>query len=332
MTEISPGIYQLKIPLPKNNPLGNTNSYLIQGDGEYLLIDPGMNNDAAFDALQKELTEIGVAFKDITRILATHSHGDHYGLTGRVKQLSQAKILVHHLARDIIQAMSENRQERTRQMEQWLHLNGVPSFDPSEFQRAAPGMPRFTKPTMPDVVLQGDETIVVGRFSLKVLWTPGHDPGHICLYETAQKIFFSGDHVLPVITPHISLQTQFEDNPLGDFLNSLNMVKRLEVNLVLPAHEQTFTNLQARVDEIIQHHRQRNSEILAAIKTEPKTAYQISTEVTWMPSLGGVKFQALAPGDKRMAVSETLAHLEAMRVDGMVDKSPRDSIIYYQPT
>jgi len=330
MTEIIPGIHQLNIPI-HDNPLGNTNTYLVQGNGECLIIDPGMNNDAAFDALQRELTEAGVAFDDIAQIVATHSHGDHYGLCGRVKQLSQANILVHHLARDAIQSVSANREEHSQEMEQWLRLNGVPSFDLSEFQGNASRMSHFTTPVMPDVVLQGDETIAVGRFSLKVLWTPGHAPGHICLYESTQKIFFSGDHVLPVITPNISLQTQSDINPLADFINSLNNVKQLDVNLVLPAHEQTFTDLPTRVEEIIKHHQQRNSEILEAIKTEPKTAYQISAEVTWKPELDGVRFKNLALWEKRMAVSETLAHLQAMRVDGMVDKSPRDSIIYYQP-
>lgn len=331
MTEITPGIYQFKIPIP-DNPLGNTNSYLIQGDSECLIIDPGINNDAAFDVLQKELTEIGVALEDITQIVATHSHPDHYGLTGRVKQLSQAKILVHHLVRDSIQSTQVNREEQSKRMEPWLRLNGVPGSDLAEFQKNPLRMPGFTNPVMPDVMLQGNETIAVGTFSFQIMWTPGHDPGHICLYEPAQKILFSGDHVLPVITPHISLQTQSDINPLADFINSLNLVKQLDVNLILPGHEQTFTNLQTRIEEIIQHHEQRNSEILAALKAAPKTAYQISTEITWMPSLGGVKFQDLKPWDKRMAVLETLAHLEAMRIKGRVDKSSRDSIIYYQPT
>ena len=110
------------------------------------------------------------------------------------------------------------------------------------------------------------------------------------------------------------------------------MVKQLDVNLVLPAHEHIFTGLQTRVDEIIQHHGQRNSEILETINAEPKTAYQISAEITWMPELGGVRFQNLAPWDKRMAVLEALAHLESMRVDGKVDKFFRDGIIYYQPS
>jgi len=331
VTEIIPGIYQLKIPI-RNNPLGNTNSYLLQGDDGYLIIDPGMNNDAAFDVLQRELTEVGVAFEDITQIVATHSHGDHYGLAGRIKQLSQAKILVHYLAGDTIQSAQANREEHSQEMEQWLRLNGLPGRELSKTREAASGTSGFTAPTLPDITLQAGETITVGRFSLKVLWTPGHDLGHICLYESTQKIFFSGDHVLPVITPHVSLQNQSDTNPLGDFLNSLNIVKQLDVSLVLPAHEQIFTNLAARVEEIIKHHEQRNSEILESIKTEPKTAYQMSAEIAWKSEPSGASFQNLDLWEKKMAVTETLAHLEAMRVDRRVDKSLRDSIIYYYPT
>lgn len=333
MTEMIPGINRFKIPIP-NNPLENTNCYLVQGDDGYLLIDPGVNNDGAFNALEKGLNEIGVAFAEITRILATHSHGDHYGLTGRIKELSQAKIMVHHLVRDQIQSMTTNFEERGQQMEQWLRLNGVPNLTPSEFQMIASRLPWFTNSTMPDVVLQDGETINVGSFSFKVVWTPGHDPGHICLYESSQKILFSGDHVLPSITPHVAIQSQNQSrsNPLGDFLNSLNVVKQLDVDIVLPAHENTFTNLQTRIEEIVEHHETRNAEILTAIKNKAKTTYEISTEITWMRDVGGKAFHELPPGDKRMAVSEALAHMEAMRIDGRVDKLLRDSTIYYQRT
>jgi glyoxylase-like metal-dependent hydrolase (beta-lactamase superfamily II) len=341
MTEIIPGIYQLKVPIP-NNPLGNTNSYLLRGDDGALIIDPGMNNDESFEALKNELAGAGVTFEEITRIVATHSHGDHYGLSGRVKKLSNAQIIIHQVARDNMQFMAQHRQGRGEEMEQWLSLNGVPKSDPAEFQRGRPqgggpqrsgsGRPPFPEPTMPDVLLQGGETINVGRFNLKVVFTPGHDPGHICLYESTHKILFSGDHVLPVITPSVGLQTESGVNPLGDFLNSLNTIRQLDVDLVLPAHEQTFTNFRERVDEIITHHQRRDAEIMTAIKDEPKTAYEISQEITWMPSLGGTKFQDLRPWDKRMAVMETLAHLKVMKDTGKVAAFSRNSTIYYNDT
>lgn len=327
MTEIIPGIYQLKIPIP-NNPLGYTNVYLVKGDNKHLLIDTGWNSEEALQSLKKQLAEIGVGFSDISQIVVTHIHSDHYGLTGKLKQLSQAKIALHYLDRDLIYPEDTDMNKLHRQLEQWLHINGVP---PSLLPPPLPGG-RLSPLTLPDITLRGGETISTGAFNLQVIWTPGHSPGHICLYEPAQKIFFSGDHILPVITPNISLTSPSANNPLGDFINSLNMVKQLDVKLVLPAHEHLFTNLPTRVDEIIQHHEQRSLEILEAIKDKPKTAYQISEEIIWMPELGGARFQDLATWDKRMAVSETLAHLEAMRVNGRVEKFPENSIIYYQPT
>lgn len=331
MTEIIPGIYQLKIPIP-DNPLEYTNIYLVRGDDGYLIIDAGWNDEKAFQSLEKQLAEIGVDFKDISQIIITHAHRDHYGLADRLRQLSQAKISLHHLEENVIAPRYQNIDEVIHQLGQWFRSNGVPDNELPTLQTPFAGMSRPPALALPDTNIGDGEEIAIGVFNFRVLWTPGHSPGHICLYDSAQKILFSGDHVLPIITPNVSLQPQSDFNPLADFLDSLNKVKQLDVTLVLPAHEHIFSNLQTRVDQIVQHHQQRNLEILETVKFEPKTAYQIANEVTWMPELGGVKFRDLAPFDKRMAVLETLAHLEAMRVDGRVDKSPRDSIICYQAT
>jgi len=333
MNEMIPGIYQLKVPIP-DNPLGYTNSYLVRGDDDYTIIDPGMNSDVSFKALKKELAEVGASFKDITRIIATHAHGDHYGLSGRVKKLSKAKIHTHQQVGDMIKKMSEYRQDHGRQMEEWLRQNGVPPFEDSKPRRKNPSRkrPHFPRPAVPDVLHQDGDIIDIGSFSFKVLWTPGHDPGHICLYEPARKVLFSGDHVLPVTTPHVSLYDREDHNPLGDFLNSLNAIKDLEADLVLPGHEETFTNLRARVLGLIQHHHQRDSEIMEMLKVGPKTAYQVSTKVIWMPTQGGVKFQDLGKWHQRMAVMETLAHLKVMETDDRASVITRDGIVYYQHT
>ena len=134
---------------------------------------------------------------------------------------------------------------------------------------------------------------------------------------------------MPVITPNVSLQPQSEGNPLGDFLSSLGTLRQLDVDTVLPAHEHVFNDLKKRIDGITFHHRRRNSEIESAMKSGQKTAYQISDAVTWMPDFGGVRFEDLTPWLRRMAVSETLAHLKLMEVEGSVEKNRIDDIIYY---
>jgi glyoxylase-like metal-dependent hydrolase (beta-lactamase superfamily II) len=92
----------LGIPLPYNPP-GATNIYLLRSNDGYLLIDTGWNSDQAFNALAEGLNDIGADFKDIKKIIMTHAHPDHYGLVGKVRELSKAKIYIHHKDEEIFQ-------------------------------------------------------------------------------------------------------------------------------------------------------------------------------------------------------------------------------------
>ena len=333
MTEIVPDIFQLQFS-PPSGYLEHVNAYLIKGDDGYLLIDTGWNTEEVFHSLKQQLDELHVNFTEIHQILITHIHPDHYGMAGRLKELSHAKITLHHLEGNLIKTRYANRDKLLNQINQWLRINGVPSNELIKLQMTPPEWIKSVIPVLPDVSLHGDETLTVNSFSFKVIWTPGHSPGHICLYEPTHKILISGDHILAATTPNISLNSQSSSNPLGDYLNSLGLVKQLEVNLVLPGHEKPFTGLRERVEELIRHHERRKSEILEILKTKPKTAYQVCLEMTWMldTTPNGVLGYYLASWDKRMAVSETLAHLESLRVDGKVDKFHKDGIIFYQHT
>ena len=191
-------------------------------------------------------------------------------------------------------------------------------------------MKQFSDLVMPDILLEDNETIDTGVFKLNVIWTPGHSPGHICLYEPDKKILFSGDHILPTITPHVGLHPQSGTNPLGDYLDSLERLKTLEVEMVLPGHEQPFTEFKDRAESITRHHSLRNTEILGALGSESKTAFQLSTEITWLHDVNGVGWHRLDSWNKRVAILETLAHLEAMRVKGELERFNKDDIRYYR--
>ncbi|MFH1382614.1 MAG: MBL fold metallo-hydrolase [Chloroflexota bacterium] len=331
MIEIIPGIYELRLPIP-HNPLHYTNCYLVRGDKKHLLIDAGWNDERTFQSLEKQLAEIKIDFSDISQLVITHAHPDHYGLASRLQQLSRAKIALHSLEQNLIYHDYNQVIEFFRHVEDLLHRNGIPSSDLSPVRLSPARAQRFTPPVLPDIILNDNDTLSTSTFNLKVIWTPGHAPGHICLYEPERKILFSGDHVIADITPNVSLRPQSRPNPLGDFLSSLKKVRELEVKLTLPAHGAIISDLRKRVDEIIQHHHHRSEEVLAAIKAEPRTAYQISAEVTWMPEQGGMPWRNLAPWDKRMAAMETLAHLEYLRVEGKVSQLASNGITYYQRT
>jgi len=330
MTEILPGVYQLKIPIP-NNPLGHTNVFLLRAGEEYLMIDAGFNSPDALAAMQAQLAEIGIDVKRINRIIITHGHGDHIGLAGKVREMSGAKVALHRLEKPPARPNARDRQWFNHN-EDWLHANGIPHEEPSGSNQPRGPRRRFDPPAAPDITLEDDDHIGSDGFSLKVIWTPGHSPGHICLYDAERRVLFSADHVLPTTTPNIGLRPGAGGNPLGDYLNSLKKVRDLDVTTVLPAHEHVFTDLRGRVDQIVDHHRHRNDEVLAALKAGPETAYHVSEHIMWMPETGGVKFHDLAHWDQRMAVSEALAHLEALKANGLIRRFVQKGIVYYELT
>src|SRR3989304_19903 len=102
--EVIPGIYHIKVPIP-DNPLGYLNCYVLRGKRGWLMIDTGWDTQGAFNALENGLKEIGLAFTDIETIVVPHVHADHFGLAGRIKQVSPAtRLLTHRWEGDIIES------------------------------------------------------------------------------------------------------------------------------------------------------------------------------------------------------------------------------------
>jgi glyoxylase-like metal-dependent hydrolase (beta-lactamase superfamily II) len=328
--EIVPGIHQLKLPVPiPNNQLADVNVYLIQGENDWMLVDTGWNTEEAFDALGRQLREIGISFEDVSRIIITHFHADHYGLTGRLKQLSKATIALHQVERDLIDSRYIDMDNLLAEIAQWLRLHGVPERELPRLQKASLGVRKFVLPASPEIALKGGEKIPHGSFNFEVLWTPGHSPGHICLYEPRERILLSGDHILPTIFPNVGLHPQSGDNPLGDYLHSLEAVQQLEVDLILPAHEHVFTGLRQRVKELYRHHEERRAAIINVLKEGAKTAYEVSLKIPWIINGVTMSFEELSPLDKRLAVISALAHLEPLRAEGKAERFLQDGTMFY---
>ena len=331
--EIVPGIHQLQVPIP-NNPLAGLNAYLIQGEEGWLLVDAGWDCDEAFNALERQLGEKGLGFDAISQIIITHAHPDHYGLMGRITRCSGARSALHQADCALIEAVAQDRVGRAKRHADQLKANGVPEEELRTLAGAfvaAANTVRYLD--QPDVVLHGGEKISTGVFDLEVIFTPGHCPGHICLYECNRKILFSGDHILPKITPHVNMVPYYADNPLAIFIDSLKKVDQLDADLVFPAHEHVFEDLHGRISEIISHHEVRLEHALEAIRHESKTAYEIASEMPWISDVETgeeTTFADLDASGRAMAAGETWAHLEYLRFEGRVEKESRDDLIFYR--
>jgi glyoxylase-like metal-dependent hydrolase (beta-lactamase superfamily II) len=328
MMEIRPGIHWIKSPIPlEDSSLSHVNIYLIRGKDGYLIVDTGWNTDASFATLHNYLVKNDLSFGDIAQILVTHIHPDHYGMAGRLKQLSGATIAMHHIEKDFIESRYVSMEQLLQETDRMLVANGVPEREMVSMRDATVGLGQYIIATPPDILLRDGDTVSTGEFTFSVIWTPGHSSGHICLYEPEKKVLCSGDHILPKITPNVSLNPQSIENPLGRYIKSLEEIKKLDIELTLPGHDQPFTHTAERIDEIIRHHGHRNEEILRAIEAGPRTAYHIARKITWSDNSG---WGDLPPLHQRMAIFETLAHLEMMATESRVDRLPHEGIIYYR--
>lgn len=291
------------------------------------MLDTGWHTPDAFNTLEAGLKDLGLVLADVAAVVVTHVHPDHFGLAGKIKQVSpRTELLTHCWESDLIEPRYVRFSELMDKMGVMLQRHGVPPLDLSALESASMPALQFVTVAFPDHVLYGGEILGTGIYDLEVIWTPGHSPGHICLYEPKNQLLFSGDHILPRTTPNVSYHVQSGDNPLGDYLYALQKLQNLPVAKVLPAHEHIFDDLQSRIEQIVKHHNRRRSEIRQAIAKEPHSAYDISSKITWDVELVWEQFPPL---QRRFAVMETVAHLEWMRWEGIVWRIVTDNSIWY---
>ena len=231
MTRSSLDVHRIELPLPFE--LEAINLYLVRLESGWLLIDCGMDTPQSFAALQAGLDQIGVAWPDIRLILLTHMHPDHIGLTHRVKELSGASVMMHEAEAEHLDSL-EDESRRLPYLHAAYALGGVPTDLQDRMDQHFAFLRKSLHDVTPDRLLRGDEQLPSAIGPLTVIPTPGHSPGHVCLYAAERKMLFSGDHILNSITPNISWHPGTD--ALGDYMESLEKVGRLDVDEIFPAH------------------------------------------------------------------------------------------------
>jgi len=316
--EVLPGVYRIELPLPFE--LEAINLYLLRLEVGYLLIDCGMNTPASFAALEAGLHMAGASWQDIRLILLTHMHPDHIGLSPRIKELSGAAILMHEIEAEHLDAL-EDESRRLPYLHAAYAAGGVPADLQAQMDRQFVFVRKDLHDVAPDTLLKGGESLDCCIGALEVIPTPGHSPGHVCLYAPEAKALFSGDHVLNEITPNISWHP--EHDMLGDYLASLEKIAALDIDRILPAHGAPFSGHREWVRATTEHHIQRCDEILKAIDAGAVTAHEI---------VGRIWTRRLEPIHHHFAVFEVLAHLEHMRRQGRVDATETSGVLEWRLT
>ena len=307
------------IPVPMRGPLRYVSAYAFALDGGGLgLLDTGWESDEGWAALTEGLAAIGGGVADVRGVLVTHLHFDHLGLAARVREASGAWVAMHPADAEIVAAPTHRDPVAAVSAEvAFLVSLGA---DPDE-AAADVGSPerfaQYSRMAVPDRLLEHGAVADLPGWTLRTVHTPGHTPGHVCFAEERTGLFFSGDHVLPRITPNVSTTHDGTADPLRDYLGSLSALDGDEPAEVLPAHEWRFRGLAARCAEIGEHHEHRLDELLAAVRRNPhSTPWQLAAHLTWS--------RPWDQYERRMrifAVTETDAHLRLLASRGLVTGS-----------
>ncbi|HLQ31310.1 MAG TPA: MBL fold metallo-hydrolase [Chloroflexota bacterium] len=304
--EVVPNVFQLEMPLPFPR-LPVVNVYLIRDGDELGLVDCGMNIDGAFDTFSSYLKHLGHEFKHIRQILVTHSHPDHIGLSGRIREASGGNLIMHRDEAAIVPSRYVDVDRILADLRAFLSRHGTPEDQVLDFSEVSLHWRAYVSLHRPDTEVNDGERLSFGDTRWELIWTPGHSAGHVVAYDQQRKLLFSGDHLLAKISPNVSKHPQSTLDPLHDFEASMRKVAAYDVNQTLPAHGDLFGHPAERVTELLAHHQTRRERCLEAIGAGAVSAWEISRLVFPRPE---------ALFEKRMALFETLAHLEALRVEG----------------
>ena len=317
--EILPGIYRIEIPLPKN-PLRALNSYVVKGRDRFLIIDTGMNREECKHAMLTSLDNLGVDL-DRTDFFITHVHVDHLGLAA-VLATRTSKIYFNEIEANMVKEPS--RWKDYSEVTYCAH--GFPKEEIGKAIAAHPGSRYSSKYDRDFYTLKEGDTIDIGDYSFQCLETPGHSPGHLCLYEADRKILIAGDHILADITPNIGWWHNL-GNPLKEYLASLEKIYPLDVKMVLPGHRRIFNNHRIRIRELQEHHKDRLNEALSALENGPKTAYEVAPYISW--DINYESWEEFPPAQKWFAMGETLSHVKYLELEGQLRAETRGDQIFF---
>lgn len=319
--EPAPDVFRLVLPLPWPG-LDRVNAYLLRAGDGCTLIDCGMylpdEPDGGWADIEAALAACDVSPRDVTRLVITHTHIDHYGMAGRFVDESGCELWMHR-ASDHDLEIYTNPADRIEKLRKLFVDHGVSPADLDEltaFEDWRRFVSRIVEPTHP---LDGGETFTVGDRTWEIVYTPGHATSQICVWSPSDRLLVSGDHLLPTITPHIDFERWGGEDPLGEFLASLRTVEMLDPALVLPGHGAPFVEGAERARVVARHHDRRLGSILQVVRREPHTAGEITDEIFGATLLN---FQ------RRLALGEALAHIAYLSKRGEIERVEGDDGVF----
>lgn len=311
---LAPNLYQLEVLLP-GSPLKILNSYLVVGKNRNLLIDTGFRTAFCKESLLGELAATGCSLAD-TDIYLTHLHSDHAGLAPEIIAPGRHIYISRMDGQRLIKLLNP---DFWAQSDEEILREGWPLHLLDELRKSDPGRLHKGLPFKDYSFVEENDILTVGENGpkLRVIATPGHTPGHTCLYWEDAQIMFLGDHVLYSISPNITRWYQ-HNNSLREYLHSLEKIRQYPVKMALAAHRNSIGNLDERASDLLQHHEERLSELYSLVCQYPGiNCFDVGGYMHWRIRCNSWADFPLT--QKWFAVGEVVAHMQELQLRGLVE-------------
>lgn len=321
LTEVAPGIFWLRMPLPFQ--LDHINLWLLRDGERWVIIDTGFPDDAVRATWQSILDRLD---GPVSRLVVTHFHPDHLGLatwlmekTGAPLWMTSGEFLTAHVV------WHEVGGHGARFMVEQFRQHGLDDERLAKFEKRGSGY-RKAVPALPDHYhrLKAGDRLRIGDHDWRILIGHGHAPEHMALYCAELDVLISGDMLLPRISTNVSVFAATPDaDALGWYLDSLDdMAREIPAGaLVLPSHGLPFVGVQPRVEALHAHHEDRLRALENSCEEAPKSASEL-LEVLFQ--------RALDTHQTMFAMGEAIAHLNHLEQAGRLSRiTDTDGVIRY---
>jgi glyoxylase-like metal-dependent hydrolase (beta-lactamase superfamily II) len=321
---VAPGVHRIPLPLP-HDALRAVNVYTVVDPDGLVLVDSGWAMEQTERALAGGLRRLGYELGEVTHVVVTHVHGDHYTQAIALREVFGTRVSIGRGERDNIErAYEPGFRGYDDQYEQLRHYGATElaerllswGFDHESLTWGRP-----------DGWLDDGEQVRLRDRSLDIIATPGHTRGHVVLRDAPAGLLFAGDHILPHITPSIGFEPAVAKTPLRSYLDSLRLVRDLPDTLLLPAHGPVIPSVHTRVDELLHHHEARLAAVLTEVRRGLATAHEIARQLRW--TRRERELDELDMFNQMLAVIETGAHLDVLVLHGELTCTETDGVRHY---